>query len=224
MKVKPYEKYSIRSTRRWKEAAAKLGLHHIILRKIFFDYWWVLDASQFLDYIDSGRWDLQKTLNDHPLPTLTEEEIKTEEDRWKKAGEDNDFTDLMYYRLKKMVKVGDYFMSDETKTFLSGGEYLTAGKKYRIKELSDKRSDHGLVGFTAITTTNMRKEQHWCSHLGINSLWRGRKEIWNWNLAYLELFKEQNPDYHRTHPKEYKEFVKHCEKNAARLRKGQKSK
>jgi hypothetical protein len=219
MKVKPYEKYSIRSRRRWKEAADKLGIHTVILREIYWQVWFRgVEASYVLDQIISGEWDLQKVLNDEQMPVMTPEEIAEKDEKQLKAAEDEDFTDLMYYRLKKLIQVGDYVMCDESKTFLSGGEYVTAGKKYRIKELSDDRD--GLTGFTAITTTNMRKEQHWLSHLGVNSLWRGRKEIWNWSTAYFDLYLEQNPDFPKTKPEEFKEFEEYNRVAAEKHRKG----
>ena len=65
---------------------------------------------------------------------------------------------------------GDYVVSDEDKTYLSGGKYQSVGKKYCIKSLSDDRD--GLCDFTAITNADMKGERIWWSVHGIKSLWR----------------------------------------------------
>ena len=97
-----------------------------------------------------------------------------------------------------MIEVGDEIVSTETKSYCgSNKQYLTKGKKYRITELDD-RNELLLGNFIATTKTDIKGERELVCNYGINSVWRNGVEIWNWNLAYLELWMEQNPGHPET--------------------------
>lgn len=89
---------------------------------------------------------------------------------------------------------------------------MTRGKRYPIKELKEE----GISSFYAITSVDVEGEINYCLNFGIRSLWRDGVEIWNWSMAYLELFMEQNPDHPQTN-----ELRKSCEKSAYYHRTGE---
>lgn len=199
MKTQPYEKGSIRSKRAWEESAAIVGVHPVILRDVYIDRWChAVQARNFLDCIkrnnEKGFLETVKAECAEAAKDWTDERIAEKEAQSQEFAEERDFSDLMDYRLKQLIEVGDEIRAEETKTFLSGGEYLTKGKLYKIVELRDD----GLCDFTAITRTNFEAEPNWSSIHGVRSLWRDGVEIWNWHQAYFDLWCEQNPDHPQT--------------------------
>jgi len=216
MKTQPYVPKSIRSKLRWQAAADKLEVHVAILYQVFRDHHMV--GSDFLNAIMSESQEkfqasVKKAASECPL-TLAECEAKLlESDRFL---EDLDFTDLLDYRLKQIIRVGDEIVSNESKKFcMSGKKYQSARKRYKISSLDDFGSD--LSDFCAVTNADIKGEQIcWCVH-GIRSVWRKGKEIWNWWTAYHDLWVEQNPN----HP-ETKKMEKQRDKYAAKARRGDK--
>ncbi len=217
MKTLPYELGSIRSKRFWQEIADKLELHVTIIKEARINKYWQTDSRDFGNLIKRGeitREQIMEAASDFlEMPDI---ELNRRQMESEKCGiENDDDMDLLNYRLKQIIEVGDYIVSNETKTFcFSGKQYQTKGKKYRITELNDYREN--LVGFTAITTADIKKERIWWSNHGTKSLWRGNQEIWNWHLAYLELFKENNPNHPQT-----QEMIEHCTKQAELTAKGE---
>jgi len=203
----PYEKSSVRKARLWKAAGESVNIHPVILREYYLDEYLGCTASDFISLIKKGKI----KIDPKDLKTFTPEEILDRESKSQKAAEDNDFCDLLTWRLKNLIEIGDYLVSDENKTFLSGGKYQTKGKKYKITDLKDE----GGSNFGYVTTADIKGEKIWGSNYGVKSVWRKGKEIWNWNLAYLELWLEENPN----HP-ETEKMIKHCNEGAEKTRKG----
>ena len=203
MKCKPYEPASIRHKRIWDEAAASLGIHPAILREGFFSRWFTsVGASDFIDLIKRGEIKVDEFLE----IKLTPEECEAKNTKFESSKLDQDFGDLLHYRLKTIIEVGDYVVANETKTYtFSGTQYLTKGKQYKIIELNDE----GGSIFGAITKTDIKGEKNWTSVYGMNSVWRDGKEIYNWNADYLALWLEQNPNHPQT-----ESMIEHCTKAA----------
>lgn len=218
MNVKPYVPHSVRSKQFWKKLADKLNFHPAFVWEAYMNKWCCgVGARDFHQLVMTGEITRDEVIEagedflEVPISELDRRQI--EHEKWAK---ENDFTDLLNYHLKQHIQVGDRIVSDETKTFCgSKKQYQTQGKKYRVLELDDKRD--GLTDFTAITNADMKGERIWWGVHGIRSVWRGRKEIWNWHLDYLELFKEQNTGHLQT-----QEMIDHCSKQAEKARKGEK--
>jgi hypothetical protein len=210
MKVDPYIPLSVRTKAAWKRAGEILGLHPVVVREGFLQDWFrVMESKTFFTLLESGE--IKK--EEFDSVKFTDEQINEKQKIWDDALKESEDTDLMDYELKQLIEVGDEILSTDTKKFLSGGEYITTGKRYKIKELHDD----GLTGFSAITSTNMKGERNWeCVH-GVRSLWRKGKEIWNWNIAYFEMFKRMNPNHPQT-----KEMEEHCLIQAEKIRQGKK--
>lgn len=205
MQCDPYEKRSVRSKRNWGEAAAHLGVHPAILREAYISrYFGPIQAKDFISII--MRKDDKKfvTMVKETCAAIkwTEAEIAEKEEKTQEAMEDSDFADLMNYRLKLLIEIGDEWLSDETKTYtFSDTQYLTKGKRYTIQTLRDEGgSEFGLT-----TTTDLPKETNYTSVHACKSIWRDGKEIWNWHRAYLALWLEQNPGHPQT-----QEMIDHC--------------
>jgi len=217
MKCAPYEKQSIRGKRRWHQAASFLNMHPALLKEIYLDVWCTgIDAGDFIDYVLAGKKGFTRAeLLEHPtkMDNWTKEQLDAKEANSQKWSEESDFCDLLNYRLKQLIRVGDYTIADETKTYcFSKKQYITKGKKYRIRELFDERGS----SFGCRTSTDLPKESNHESVHGIKVLWRNGKEIWNWNLEYLKLWQEQNPG----HP-QWQKMIEHCTKKAKKIRRGE---
>lgn len=219
MRVRPYELRSVRNKLAWQDIATQLGLHITIVKEAYFSKWCTgVQAIDFISLVKKGEITREQIVEDGcdfmemPIAELDRREAEALKD-----SQDSDFSDLVSYRLKAIVQVGDEVVSEENKTFcFSQQQYQTQGKRYKIASLSDARG--GLTEFTAITNADIVNESiHWSSY-GIRSLWRNGKEIWNWNLAYLELFKEQNPNHPQT-----PEMVEHCTRKAKLMSEGKPS-
>lgn len=225
MKTLPYEKASVRSKRIWREAADKLGTHPAILKHVYIENYCVgIDCMDFIrlvtkptdgedtKFIAGVKENIVKAMPDWPLARCEEKERKDQEFQ----EEHTDFTDLIDYRLKQLIQVGDEIVSNEDKTFcFSGKKYQSAGKRYRITSLDDRREN--LTGFHAVTTSDIRGTTiSWCVH-GIRSVWRKKKEIFNWWQAYHDLWVEQNPDHPQT-----SEMEAQRDKEAAKAARGEK--
>lgn len=204
MNVKPYEKASVRNARVWKAAADKLGTHPSILSHVYIENYCVgIDSRDFIDLCTrpADREDskfLAGVKEEIAACKMTPQECENKERETREFHEEHtDFTDILDYRLKQLIQVGDEIVSNEDKTFcFSGEQYQTAGKRYKIKSLDDKREN--LTGFHVTTTSNIKGETiGWCVH-GIRSVWRKKKEIWNWWRAYHDLWVEQNPNHPQT--------------------------
>lgn len=215
MKTKPYKKASEIVAELWDKAAKAIGTTSYCLFEVYLrDNWTSVGAKNFCDGLSKENPDKKFVESvKEGLSSLTAEEIQVLKEKDEKKQEsfagDGDFTDLIYYRLKQMIEVGDEIVSTETKKYcFSNKQYLTKGKKYRITELDD-RNELLLGDFIATTITDIKGECDYISNYGIGSVWRKGKEIWNWNLAYLELWMEQNPG----HP-ETEEMVKFCTEQA----------
>lgn len=211
MQTQPYEKYSIRSKRFWDEAANLAGCSTSILRNVYHQKYWGLTGTEFVNSLKRKPERLEKLKQECQAVALTAQEIEDEQTLHKAPAEENDFDDLLQYRLKQLIQVGDEWLAQESKTFLSGPEYITKGKRYRITELDDRRQS--LSEFSARTTTNFPEETNCIGNYGCNSLWRDGVEIWNWHLAYLELAKEQIPD-----DPQIPELTAHCHDEAEKIR------
>jgi hypothetical protein len=219
MKVKPYIKASVRTKKAWDNLAKMLDLHCTIVREAYFNRWFTsVDFGDFINLIETGeitRDDVIEAGEDWmeiPVSELDKMLVKKE-----KASLENDDSDLLHYRCKQLIQLGDEIVSDETKTFcFSGKQYQTQGKRYKITSLDDKRA--GLSGFTARTESDIEGEGIWWSSYGVKSLWRDGKEIWNWNLGYLQIFMENNPNHPDT-----QEMIDHCTAGAKLMAIGEKS-
>jgi len=210
MNCAPYEPRSVRSERYWSNLSEKTGIHQTILRKAKLDLF-VWEASRFADML--LKEDLVANEPELFETGMSIEELDAKLEKSRAAAREHDDVDLMHYKLKQLVEVGDQFLNDETKTFLSGGEYLTAGKFYLIKTVSDS-SDGVPTEFSFTSTCNMAKETNWGSSLGIKSLWRGGKEVWNWYTAYFENYAANHPE---TPADKLEELRVHCAEKAAAL-------
>jgi len=216
MNTEPYEKLSVRSRRLWSGLSEFTGLNEVALRAAFVSQWFgSCRASEWAGLIRSGKVSIaQITEAAHDrLDALSVQEITKKQAMHERAMLDQDHCDLSQYRLKQIIRVGDEWVCNDTKTFLSGGEYLTAGKLYRILELSDTRDD--MSEFSMITETNMPGERNYASNLSVMSLWRDGKEVWNWDLSYYATFAELYPD---TDPAQLEGLRQQCLKHAAKRR------
>lgn len=212
MNCAPYKTLAERTKEGYREISKILGLHPVIIREVYFNRWFTgMDIRDFFALIKSGEIKREE----FDGVQFTDEEIAKKQRTWNKAVKDNEFSDQLSYQLKQLIEVGDETVCDETKTFcFSNKQYLTAGKKYKIIELNDKRDT--LTGFTAITNTDLEGERNWESNHSVRSLWRNNKEIWNWNVAYYNLWIEQNPK-----DKDNVEFKEHSMRSAEKARKGE---
>ncbi len=221
MKTIPYELYSIRRARRDKELSDKLNLHPVIVREAYINRWWRCDGSYFYDNVMSGKITREEVIAE-AIDFMEMPDVELERRNQKAIGaqKENDFCDIMNYRLKQLIEVGDWLMSDETKTYcFSKKQYQTQGKKYKIISLNDEKANP-MTGICAITNSDMKDKRdtiHWCEH-GIKSVWRKGKEIWNWNLAYLALHKEQNPNHPQT-----AQLEEQCLRHAKLMAKGKRT-
>ncbi len=206
MKVNPYIPHSERSRQFWQKASDLLGVHPVIARAIRLEYLG-MEADSWLEYMQEKGLEEEDRINPY-----SDEELALKEEEHNEFQLDQDFCDLLHYRQKQVIELGDEIVCDETKQYCSSKkEYLTRGKRYKILSLSD----YGLVGFIATTETNIKNQTNCESHLGIKSIWRNGVEIWNWNLAYLALFVEQNPNHPDT-----QELEEHCKAEAEYNRTG----
>ncbi len=208
MKCDPYVPSSVTNKKAWDEVASILGLHPVVARQVYLDRWYTMDKKDFFALVRNGEF----TKKDFDVVKMTQEELDAEYVSWCDAMKERDFSDLMYYRLKQIIEVGDETVCNETKTYcFSGKQYQTQGKRYKIENLYDE----GNSEFRYQTTTDLPTETNWGSFLGCKSIWRGDKEIWNWSIAWLELWKEQNPGHPETASME-----EHCNQKAENLRLG----
>ena len=204
MQVQPYEPKSVWLRRQWTAAADAIGVNPNVLRKVYIDRWFVgMDRKDFLRLCTSPN-DIPK--NDRGgkkgfIATIREEcekvDLSEEEENRdiREAWIEADFSDLLWYRLKELIQIGDEFVSDETKTFFSSEQqYLTKGNRYKILTLRDE--DGGEFGFT--TETDIPGEINFTSNFSCQSIWRNGEEIWSWKKAYLSLWLEQNPNHPQT--------------------------
>lgn len=198
MQVEPYIPFSVRNTQKWNDAAADFGVHPVILFEAYIKrYFTGMDSVDFLNLLkrDSERkfvGEVREMCN--ALASIfTAEQLVDKSAELLAAAIDNGFCDLMHYRLKQIIEVGDEWLCDESKTYcFSGKQYLTRGERYQITKLCDDRCSP-LVGFTMTHTTDMPDNFNSASHYSCKSVWRNGSEIWNWYQAYLDLWVEQNP-------------------------------
>jgi len=210
MNCQPYEPRSVRSERYWSNLSEKTGIHQTVLRKAKLDSC-IWEASRFADML--LKEDLKTKEPELFETNMSIEELDAKLEKSRDAAREHDDMDLLHYKLKQLVEVGDQFLNDETKTYLSGGEYMTAGKFYLIKTVSDD-SEGVPTEFGFTSTCNMVKETNWGNSLGLKSLWRGGKEIWNWYTAYFESYAERHPE---TPADKLEELRVHCAGKAAEL-------
>ena len=203
MKTEPYEKFADRHNRIWSEAAKVLGVHPVVLREIYIQKWFVgMQSSDFLYLIHNGeqqsnrKQDWRKKVKEEcEALGWTPEQIAAKQAKSAEFEDDNEFTNILQYRLKQLIEVGDELLSDETKTYcFSEKQYITKGKRYKIVALKDE--DGTKFGYQ--TETDLPVEVDYGSNYGVKSLWRDGKEIWNWWQAYHDLWVEQNPDHPKT--------------------------
>ena len=190
MHVQPYIPPSARSKEAWQKIADYLGVHPVVARLAWVDCFAGMELSTWMSMVLNGE------MKDLELSNpFTPEELERKQKSYEDAQEERLLSDTLHYRQKMIVEVGDEVVSYEDKTFLSGARYQTQGKRYRITSLEDD----GLTRFSATTLCDLKKEGpiYW-SHYGIRSIWRDGVEIWNWSLAYYELFVEQNPGHPQT--------------------------
>lgn len=198
MKTEPYETYADRHNRLWNKAANALGVNPTVLREVYIQNWFVgMQASDFLHYVQEGGKgrdkDWQKRVKEE-CDSLgwTPEQIAAKEAKSAEFEDDREFSNILNYRLKQLIEIGDEVVCDETKTYcFSEKQYLTKGQRYRILNLKDE----GGANFGYQTTTDLEGEVNYGSNHGCRSLWRADKEIWNWWQAYHDLWVEQNPNH-----------------------------
>jgi len=204
MKTEPYIKISIIKNQQWRELANSIGLNFVIARKVYIDtFWRCIDFKDFCNIIKRGDSEFIGKIRDAASRLqLSEDDINEEYKLWQEALIEADFSDLINYRLKSLIEVGDEWLCDETKTYtFSGIQYLTKWKRYAITELySDNCSE-----FSFRTKTDLPEETNYASVFSCKSIWRDGVEIWNWYDAYLSLWLEQNPDHN-----DKDEMIKHC--------------
>lgn len=211
----PYVPSSVRSKEAWEDVAKFVGLHPTQVREAYIQRWCApIQSKDWIKLVKRG--DITKADIEEVKISVPEKDWDVFHAEWCEAGKQNDFCDLLNYRLKQIIQLGDKWVSDETKTYcFSGWQYLTKGKKYTIVSLAED----GVSDFKAQTTTDLRKERHWIGVHGCRSIWRRDKEIWNWHLAYQALWEEQNPNHPQTEL-----MRKHNKKNAYRSARGWKYK
>jgi hypothetical protein len=189
MHCEPYEAKSIRVASLWDEITSLLGLHPAVVRRGQRERWRCgVSTLELLGLIKKGKI----TVRDFDGISLTKEQAEAEETSYREVIIEEDFSDLVLYRAKQLIEVGDETVANKTKTFtFTGTQYITQGKRYKILSLFDRGGSN--FGFT--TETDIPNEVNYESGYGLKVLWRDHKEIWNWHLAYLALFMEQNPNH-----------------------------
>lgn len=210
MKVEPYEPFTIRNKRIWEEIAQKLGVNTTILRlvRVKSYYYISFDTYDFFQLIlnpkKEGICEKIRQECQNLQESMTPEEIEKEQKEFDRVFIDVEFSDLMNYRLKALIEIGDQWECRETKHYtFSKIQYMTAGKKYKILSLDDDRKSFSDFSFT--TTTDLDNGIDYHSAHSCRSIWRDGKEIWNWHQAYLDLWIEQNPNHPDT-----KQFTEYC--------------
>ncbi len=198
MQVEPYELASVRIKRKWDDIASILKVHPVVLRTVYVERYFVgIDSKDFYRIIvKNSDSDLILGIKEACSKIKLSKQILAEKQmQWQETLEEENFIDLMHYRLKQLIEVGDEWVADETKTYcFSEKQYLTAGKRYKIILLQDE----GGSEFGVQTETDLPGEINWTSVYGCKSIWRNGEEIWNWNQAYLSLWMEQNPNHPKT--------------------------
>lgn len=202
----------MRTTTAWASAAKLVGTHPVIIRRVYLDHWCVgVEAKDFINLLEQGVAVENRTAKDdawkngsNTLASVRKEcaeyaaghpqSVKDMDAQWTadiELAKENDFCDLMDYRLKQLIAIGDEVMCCESKTYcFSKKQYLTKGKRYAILTLKDE----GISSFGYTTLTDIPSEVNHGSVHSVKSLWRNGAEIWNWWIAYHNQWLEQTPD------------------------------
>ena len=208
VEVKPYEPYSIRSIRMMEEMANFLNVDSICLREVRFLNYFTMDFFSFNELIHKNedfRIKVRKKCQERQAE-LDPVEIQKKREEYNQILLEEDFSDLINYRLKSLIQVGDQWKCKETRTYtFSGTQYLTKGKRYNILSLDDRRD--GLSDFSFVTDTDLETETCHNSVYSCHSIWRNDKEIWNWHQAFFDLWVEQNPNHPDT-----EKLAEYCKK------------
>jgi len=176
MKTKPYVTHAERAKVRWTKVGELLGVSPALAQEVFLQcFFRVMDPYDFQDWLETEQDAKEKILSRAKGITLPKPMSAAES-----ALSDEIIEEISRknYDLKCLIEVGDEILAGSTETFLSGGEYITKGKWYRVLSLEERPSD-GLTDFTGTTTTNMPKERNFFGAHSVTVLRRNGKVIWN---------------------------------------------
>jgi hypothetical protein len=167
------------------KAAKVLGVDSITLEALRFTDWLTLgDTRTFCEQIIKGRLTGERVLKGVDRPEVQQwvEYLKSDENLSSSAS--NDQMDFMNFQLRQIIQVGDCIIADESRYFLSGGEYLTQGKIYEITTIHDR----DLGDFSVYHKTNFPEpdDKAVTSVHGIKLVYREGVEIWSWWKAWKD--------------------------------------
>jgi hypothetical protein len=175
-----YVPLSERTAAMFEQAAGILAIDGPTLQALFLVDWIrTLRSKNFCELISSGSLKAEQVVKGLDRPDI-ELYKKTVADESENAL--SNARDRRSFELKKMIKIGDEIVAEETRTFLSGGEYITKGGRYPIISIDDQ----GYGDFTVRHKTNLPApdDQTITNNCGIYFLYRAGKEIWSWHEAW----------------------------------------
>lgn len=176
METQPYITHAERAKARWTRVGELLGVSPDLAQEIFLQrFFTVMNSYDFQHWLETEQDAKEVVLSRAKGVTLPEPMSAVES-----ALSDEIIEEISRknYDLKSLIEVGDEILAEDTKTFLSGSEYLTKGKWYQVLSLEERPSD-GLTDFTGITATNMPKERNFFGAHSVTVLRRNGKVIWN---------------------------------------------
>ena len=140
MKREPqYVPLSQRSREAWAATAAKLDLSPEVVWEIYVSRFFTgVCARNFHSLVASGRMTRAEVLKGTTIEKI-EAVISAKPKGETVEDEDFDAGDRLNFDAKGVLEIGDEWEADETKRYLSGGEYITEGKAVRNHRLPGRR-------------------------------------------------------------------------------------
>jgi len=176
MKVDPYVPAQERKRVLWEKVGNLLQMDPQEIAHIFFYvYWHSMEAKDFLRCVEKGKITKETILEHAKEIPARKEKTPEEQQECNAVAESLNESDRQNWELKKIIEIGDEVLGEDNKTFLSGGEYITKGKWYKIQEMMDT----GNADFSVITSTNMKGERDWECPWGISVVRRNGQIIWD---------------------------------------------
>lgn len=194
MKREPqYVSRAQRSRDGWAATGALLGMPGEVAREIFIRHYWTgIDARDFHALVARGEFTRENILSRAGSVESVQAEMASRAKDDTISDEEIDSGDRLNFELKGVIEIGDEWEAGESASFLSGGEYITKGRRYRITDFADR----GFGDFSVLVTTNFPApdNKHWVCAEGIRRVFRDGRLIWDWKAAWVRQWNARNPD------------------------------
>jgi hypothetical protein len=191
-----YVSNSLRSKVTWRATGAKLGIEPEEAKELYFEtYFSGMSGSDFHDLVSRGEitlYELTRHVTLAKIRDKLEERRKSPRkiDSYLESPTKMDTNDRLDYRLGLLLRVGDEVEALETMNYLSGGEYITKGKRYRIARITQ---NGGLHDWTLVTSTNLPEEVHYQGLCSLNNYYRNGILIWSRSPFYIDDHMNYHP-------------------------------